>query len=309
MSGELESTVDSKDAQSRRLDGISTWLLVGFALGVLALMLVLRVNASPDIAVVVAGVFAILIGRGVPFLRDWAPFLAVFMAWELMRGLANQFGAAVHSDDVIALERALFGGVVPTVELQHAFWNGSPRLHDVVLSFVYVAHFALPVGVAFALWLYRRQTYYPFVVTLLAVSYASFVTFIVLPVAPPRFAGDFGSESLAVTDIVREVGTRFDWHGFVWSYRSLVGNPVAAFPSMHAAYPVLATLFLWPIWRRAGIAMAIYTVVVWFAVIYLGHHYVVDVIGGVVYALVGFVVVRRFWPRQVTAPEAAPTSS
>ncbi len=282
-------------ADSRRLDRISVWLLVGFGLGILGLMVVFRVNASPDMAVVLAGVIAVLVGRGLPFLRDWAPFLAVFMAWELMRGIANQFGAAVHSDDIIAMERAIAFGAIPTVELQAVLWSGEPRLHDVVLSFVYVAHFALPVGVAFALWLVRRPLYYPFVVALLAISYASFVTFVALPVAPPRFAGDYGREALAVTDIVREVGQSFDWQGFIWSYRNLVGNPVAAFPSMHAGYPLLATLFLWPLWRRAGIAMAAYTLVVWFAIVYLGHHYVVDVIGGAAYAAVGFLLIRRYW--------------
>jgi len=296
----------SAASDARRLDRISVWLLVGFGLAIVLLMVVLRVNASPDMAVVIAGVIAVLIGRGVPFLRDWAPFLAVFMAWELMRGIANQFGAAVHSDDIIAIERAISFGSVPTVELQELLWTGVPRFHDVFLSFVYVAHFALPVGVAFAFWLYRRRLFYPFAVTLLAISYASFVTFIFLPVAPPRFAGEYGSESLVVTDIVAAVGQSFDWHGFIWSYRNLVGNPVAAFPSMHAGYPLLATLFLWPVWRRAGIAMAVYTAVVWFAIIYLGHHYVVDVVGGAAYAVAGFFIVRWLWGRRSSTPEPLP---
>jgi cadmium resistance protein CadD (predicted permease) len=29
-----------------------------------------------------------------------------------------------------------------------------------------------------------------------------------------------------------------------WAYQNLNGNPVAAFPSLHAAYPILAFLFL-----------------------------------------------------------------
>lgn len=280
---------------SRRLDRLSTGLLVAFAVVIIAVMLIFRVNASPDFAVVVAGVIAVLIGRGVSFVRDWAPFLAIFMAWELMRGIADHFGGTVRSDEVIAIERAIAFGTVPTVELQHRLWSGVPQLHDILLSFIYVAHFALPVGVAFALWLYRRSSFYPFVVALLVVSYASFVTFVVVPVAPPRFAGAFGQESLPVVDIVANVGQAFGWEGFIWSYRSLVGNPVAAFPSMHAAYPLLACLFLWPIWRAAGIGMAIYTAVVWFAIVYLGHHYVVDVLGGAAYAVIGYLAIRRFW--------------
>ncbi len=301
-SGLAKSTRSTPD-DSGHLDRLSTSLLIVFGLGIAAMMLVLRVNASPDMAVVLVGVLAVVIGRGVRFLRDWAPFLAVFMAWELMRGIANQFGAAVHAADVVALERALFGGV-PTVQLQHLLWSGSPGPLDYALTLVYVSHFALPIGVAFALWLHQRQTYYRFVTTLMIVSYAAFVTFLLLPVAPPRFATDFGAP-LPVVDIGAAVTKQLGWHGFVWTYSSLVGNPVAAFPSMHAAYPVIAFLFLWPRWRAAGIGMAVWGLAVWFAVVYLGHHYIVDIIGGVLYAVAGFLAVRAWdaWRRRRTSTE------
>jgi membrane-associated phospholipid phosphatase len=112
---------------------------------------------------------------------------------------------------------------------------------------------------------------------------------------------------MAVTDIVRSVGQSFDWQGFVWSYRNLVGNPVAAFPSMHAAYPLLATFALWSVWRRASIAMAAYTCVVWFATVYLGHHYVVDLVGGAAYAIAGSVLVRWTWARRSKGSRAPAT--
>ena len=59
----------------------------------------------------------------------------------------------------------------------------------------------------------------------------------------------------------------------------------AAFPSLHAAYPLLAALALWPVARRGAVAAAFaWSGMVWFSVVYLGQHYVTDVLGGIVFA-------------------------
>jgi membrane-associated phospholipid phosphatase len=61
---------------------------------------------------------------------------------------------------------------------------------------------------------------------------------------------------------------------------------------MHAAYPLLVLLFLWERWKVAALLWLPVTLAVWFAVVYLGHHYVVDVIGGATYAAVGYLTFR-----------------
>jgi hypothetical protein len=66
---------------------------------------------------------------------------------------------------------------------------------------------------------------------------------------------------------------------------------VAAFPSLHAAYPFLAFLFARRAFGRAGWLMAAYTACVWFAIVYLGEHWVVDIVGGVAYAMAAYVAV------------------
>ena len=255
-------------------------------------MLVLRVTPSIDVFFVFGVIGAVLLGRGFAFIRDWGPFVLIFFAWEGMRGIANQFGQAVHSDSVIGIERALFGGV-PTADLQHALRQpGVISPLDVAMTFVYVSHFFFPLALAFLLWLRDRPRYYRFVTTLMAVSFAAFFTFLIFPVAPPRYAVYYGQD-LGVTDVMQQVMTNFNWGGFDWVYTHLVGNPVAAFPSMHAAYPLLVLFFLAERWRLAAIGWAFVTVTIWFAVVYLGHHYVVDVLGGAIYATIGYLLLRR----------------
>jgi membrane-associated phospholipid phosphatase len=71
-------------------------------------------------------------------------------------------------------------------------------------------------------------------------------------------------------------------------YRALDPNPVAAIPSLHAAYPFLVLLFAVKFFRRRGLVVLPYVAIVWFAVIYLGEHYATDVLIGAAYATAAF---------------------
>ena len=152
---------------------------------------------SPDLFIVLALVVAVALGRTRLFLRDWLPFAAIFLAWESMRGLADDLGTAVHSDDIIAIERFLFFGRVPSVELQAALHvPGQINILDLATTFLYVAHFALPLVVAFVFWISERRLFYRYLMALMLMSFAAFLCYLLIPVAPPRFAGAYG-ESLA----------------------------------------------------------------------------------------------------------------
>ena len=71
---------------------------------------------------------------------------------------------------------------------------------------------------------------------------------------------------------------------------------------MHAAYPLLVFLFLWEGRRRLATMWAPFVLVVWFAVVYLGHHYVIDVFGGAMYALAGYLLMKRLMPPDGRSP-------
>jgi membrane-associated phospholipid phosphatase len=287
---------------------MTNMLMAPYLAGVFVLMVGLKVTPSPDVVVVLLALCAVLMGRGISFVRDWAPFLLTFLAWEMMRGVANQFGQAVHSDSIIAIERALFAGLVPTEVLQAAFYEaGAVHWYDVLLTVTYSSHFFFPIAFAFFLWLRRRERYYPYVAALMLTSFAAFATFLLLPVAPPRFAFQYG-EALAVTDVALETGVQIGWYSFNFAYQNLVGNPVAAFPSMHAAYPVLVALFLAERSRWAALAWLPFLCLVWLATVYLGHHYVIDLLGGAVYAVVCYLVIRRFWPSRESRPAGPETN-
>ena len=162
----------------------------------------------------------------------------------------------------------------------------------------YFLHFPLPLAVGFLLWIHQRRFYYDYVAALILLSMAAFVTFLLLPVAPPWWAAQNGY----VTGVLHLRDTGFDGlvslfgfgknnYLYTYSLYSISSNDVAAFPSLHAAYPFLAFLFARRAFGRAGWLMAAYTACVWFAIVYLGEHWVVDIIGGVVYASVAYLVI------------------
>src|SRR5438046_9114228 len=177
----------------RRNDRILLIAIGGYTLLLSALMIARGVSITPDVLLVAFGLAAVLLGRGRLFLRDWIPFIGLFFAYELMRGYADNFGASVHVTDVLAVERALFLGHLPTQVLQDAFHpaTGSDPLAMVATVF-YFLHFPLPIAVGFFLWLRRRRVYYDYVAAMIVLSMAGFVTYLLLPVAPPWWAAQHG---------------------------------------------------------------------------------------------------------------------
>jgi membrane-associated phospholipid phosphatase len=249
---------------------------------------------SPDLFVVFAAVIAVVLGRTRLFLRDWLPFVAIFLAWESMRGLADNLGTTVHSDDVIAVERFLFLGRIPSIELQNALHTpGAVNALDLFTTGLYIAHFALPLTVGLVFWILERPMYFRYVMTLMLMTFTAFAFYLLLPVAPPRFSGVFGQESLPVIDVARSTFEQLHFAPVTtWLYGSINGNAVAAFPSIHSAYPLLAFFFARERWPRAAWILFAYSVAVWFSVVYLGHHYVVDVLGGIAFAVGAYAASR-----------------
>ena len=288
----------------RRNDRLLLGAVIAYAVLLSILMISRGISVTPDVVVVSFGLAALLLGRGKLFLRDWIPFVALFFAYELMRGYADKFGLPIHVTDVISLERVIGLGGLPTQFLQGLFHSGPvwtlanpvyDNLATVSVAF-YFLHFPLPLAVGFLLWIHQRRTYYDYVGALIVLSMAAFVTYLLLPVAPPWWADQNGY----VTGVLhlRDTGFQglahlFGFGNYFYSYSvySISSNDVAAFPSLHAAYPFLAFLFARRAFGRVGWVMLVYTACVWFSIVYLGEHWVVDILGGVIYALAAYALI------------------
>ena len=167
--------------------------VLAYAALVVVLMVGTGVTVTPDVIAIGFGLAAILLGRGRLFLRDWLPFLVLLLAYELMRGLADDAGLPLHAEDLAGADRLLFGGALPTQVLQDALRPASGLDALAILAtVVYMLHFALPLGTGFVLWVARRPLYYDFVAALILLSFAGFITYLLLPAAPPWYLADHG---------------------------------------------------------------------------------------------------------------------
>ena len=235
------------------------------------------ISVSPDYLLVILVPVAVLSGRAFVFLRDWVPFVALFLGYEALSGVAPRLGIKPQVGSMVHIERELFAGRDPSEVLQRHFGG----LHWLVIActVIYFCHFLFPVAVGMVLWMVDRIKFLRFVVALLGMSFAAFIFFLLLPTAPPWYAHNEGFLP-GVHDLVS--GTL---PSAVSPYfQRLDADKVAAFPSLHAAYPALGALALWQASRRTALVMVPWCLAVWFSVIFLGEHYAIDVAGGITLA-------------------------
>jgi membrane-associated phospholipid phosphatase len=90
-----------------------------------------------------------------------------------------------------------------------------------------------------------------------------------------------------------EYGEDFWKDGWGSLYSVFGGNPLAAMPSLHFATSLMAALLLAEVGPIAGALGFAYAATLGFALVYLGEHYVVDLLAGAALT----VGVRRWGPR------------
>jgi hypothetical protein len=278
----LSAPADPKPAIARRprllLVGSVVYLAVIFGV-----MLWQGISIEPEWVLLALLVIAIALGRGRTFVADWTPFLLLFFAYEAMRGFAARF--APH--DLSGLERGVFGGTIPTLTLQHDFYHpGVIGIQDLIAMVFYFMHFVLPIVVGFVFWVNSREHYWRFIAALLLMCFLAFLTYLFWPSAPPWY------QLHDVVKINQQTVDKLWGNTVVVIYHAFNPNQFAAFPSLHAAFPMLAVVYAWRRYRILAIGLVFWTAGVVVSIVYLGEHYVVDALASVVYVAVATIIVE-----------------
>src|SRR5262245_6914109 len=146
--------------------------------------------------------------------------------------------------------------------------------------------------------------------TFLGVNVASFVIYLFWPVAPPWYVASHGfgpvdpATAASPAALVR-------WDALVGvpyfaSFYAQASDVFGAMPSMHCAYPMLLLLYARELGRpRLVAALVAFELLMCFSAVYLQHHYVSDVIAGVLCAVAGYRIERavsgRLSPQRASA--------
>jgi hypothetical protein len=265
-----------------------------------------RAWLSPDQFFAFAILATLFIGRTKQFLQDWIPVLLLLFGYEYLRGIVPYLTKYVNIWPMIRGDELLFG-YLPTIKLQTALFDGvTLHWYDYVAVTLYISHFVIPMVIAFIFWMYDRKIFKEFTAAFLVLSYMAFFTFIIFPAMPPWMASNDGYIP-PLKKIMDQVMVSFAHPIDVPSvYRFFGANLVAAVPSLHAAYPWLIFIFLMKKFRGLSMLAIPYVAGVWFAVVYLGEHYVVDVILGFVYASGAYLIISFFEKRRLASLASNP---
>jgi hypothetical protein len=288
-------------AGKTRLELFITFLPVFYVLLVSAFMVYQRSWFSHNQFFAIAILSLIFIGKFKQLLSDWIAFFLFLFGYEYLLGLIPMLSKNVNIFAMINADKLLFG-FLPTVKVQSLLYSAA-HLHwyDYLSVLLYSSHFVVPLAVGFVFWLYDKKHFKHYTQAFLLLSYLVFLTYLLFPAMPPWMASNQGYIP-HLQKIMDQVYASFAVPISVPSVYSFFGvNLIAAFPSLHAAYPWLIFLCIQKKSKFWGAISLFYVFGVWFSVIYLGEHYVIDVIAAILYTSFAYFVVQRFSKRRDTA--------
>jgi len=238
----------------------------------------------------------------------WFVYVAGIFAYSLLRAVADVTGVPVQSLYPLRLDRLLFAGIEPGVWLQ-AHLHPPSGLSNVDYAAVatHWSFFIVPHALAIGIFLFRRNHFPRYALAMAITMYVALIFFFLVPTAPPWLAGQWGElPAPGLARVMDLAGSSLNAPTYQSAYQSLgAANPVAAMPSVHMA--ITFVVYLWvrqyaPAWRWPCLA---YVLVMAFSLIYLGEHYVSDLVAGAVCASIVYFATGRVFESAETCRPAS----
>lgn len=239
---------------------------------------------------------------------DWFPFVALLAFYDLIRGYADGLWLPAHALPQIDADRAIGLGSIPTVWLQRHLWHGGHdlRFYDYLAWCTYLTYFFVPVLVLAVLWWRSRPLFRRLAAGLVLLSFAGCATYVLYPAVPPWLAAREGLIP-PVDHLFGVISGHMPFVSFqpLWQKGTRYANAVAAVPSLHAAVTLLVTLFV-RARQRSPLRNLLFCwpLLMTFALVYSGEHYVTDILIGFAYATAVHLVAEGRFSR--TAERAEP---
>jgi hypothetical protein len=216
----------------------------------------------------------------------WGELLAVtWLAWlyDVVTGMAplRQALALAHGRALLSFEQSLH--MAPERALNR--WLAARHTLGVAFSYYYDnAHFLVTFALLAWLWWKRADIYRPLRNALVAMNLIGLLVFWLYPVAPPRMLGGF-------SDVIASSHALGSWHT---GSLAADADQLAAMPSLHIAWALWCGVALWRMserrWLRT-IALS-YPLLTTLVVLSTANHYLLDVLAGVLTALLALALVR-----------------
>jgi membrane-associated phospholipid phosphatase len=214
------------------------------------------------------------------------------VTWEMPFDDPEKLRRRMRVDYPIAIDAFLGGGVTPTQRLQRLLRTpGEVSAFDIAVTAVYGSWFAPHLLLGYLLL--RDERYVPRAAGRLSAAYHLTTPFYwLLPTAPPWWASEHGERMGGeVERIVRAVVCHVTGRPAPDDAEG-PGNPWGSMPSDHISSAAITAMGLSEVGLVPGVIGWTYVAAAGFAVVYLGEHYLVDVLAGLAVAE----IVRRGEP-------------
>jgi membrane-associated phospholipid phosphatase len=217
--------------------------------------------------------------------RSYATFLAhmwsYLNAFELPHDDHAAQRARLRIHYVAEIDRRLGAGRVPGARLQRL--RARPRLAALLDRLFGAIYFAWSVERHAALgWLlWRHRESFGRAATRVSATFdLALLAQAIVPTAPPWYAAKYGHLQDPVRRVTVHASRLLPMVPEQTSDEAEAANPWASMPSSHFATASMIALSLAETDRRAGGLAAVYALALAIALVYLGEHYVIDVLAG-----------------------------
>lgn len=227
------------------------------------------------------------------FILGFSIFIVYWMVFDYMKAVPNYEFNKVHIAGLYNFEKAVFGihsnGRILT---PNEYWklNANSTL-DIIAGLFYLCWIPVPLGFGAYLFFKNRRQFLCFAMTFFLVNILGFIVYYSFPAAPPWYVEEHGFVFNPNTPGSTGGLARFDNYFNINLFSSIYqkgSNVFAAMPSLHSAYPVIVVYYA--IRNKVGavkFALAAVMVGIWFTAVYSSHHYLLDVLAGIVCAAAG----------------------
>jgi hypothetical protein len=226
------------------------------------------------------------------------PFVIFGISYDWMRVYPNYLVNSIDIEHLYNLEKLLFGFIDNGLLLipSEYFALHSHSALDFLAGIFYLGW--VPIPVAFGLYLYlkkQKNLFLRFSMVFLFVNLIGFACYYVHPAAPPWYAMNYGFEPILDTPGNMAGLARFDDLTGLGLFHSIYGrnaNVFAALPSLHSAYLVIVMFYA--LKNKCNFLtlsiIFLFMCGIWATAVYTAHHYIIDVIAGILCALTGILL-------------------
>jgi len=274
-------------------------VIIVFALSIVYLLISWSLVGIKYDQLVLIGLFNSLFFLSVitrKFVIGFSIFIVYWIIFDYMKAFPNYNYNTVHIEDLYNLEKHFFGidykGKLLTPN-EYFRLNGNALL-DITGGIFYLCWIPVPLLFAGYLFFKDRKQFLYFALTFLLVNILGFIIYYVYPAAPPWYVQDHRFAFNPETKSNMAGLVKFDNYFHTDIFKSIYSkgsNVFAAMPSLHSSYPVIVLYY--GLKNRLGfinIFFGVVTAGIWFTAVYASHHYILDVLAGIICALSGIVI-------------------